>query len=232
MQRRTEVPNDELFFFSEQDYIAKLKTYESNCAEFDACVGNPKQIQAACDVLRVRLRLMFGNMRYTDSIRYDFIQHYLAYHRSKLYELDCEPEQTIPNPDENEQEQTIPEADENEPYAIRYHHICRRKVFHREQARLLQLVLVHRAGHRPHRYSSLDTYGQQYYNAVDGCVASVYEADRADREAFAVHGPRASGFSAKLYVGDVRMTADGLSIFNGEHMPWTKVDHTGMHLDS
>jgi len=220
MERRTEVPNDELFFFSEQDYIKNLKNYESKCAEFDACVGNPEEIQTACDVLRATLRLMFGTMRYTDSIQYDFIQHYLAYHRSKLYELDYEPELTIPK------------ADKNKPYAIRYHHICQRKVFHREQAGFLQLVLVHRAGHRPHRYDSLDTYGQQYYNAVDGCVASVYEADRADREAFAVHGPRASGFSAKLYVGDVRMTANGLSIFNGEHMPWTKVDHTGMDLDS
>jgi len=220
LERRTEVPNDEFFFFSEKQYIEKLKQYECRCAEFDACVGEPHEIQEACTLLRIKLGWLFANIGCMDSIRYDFIQHYLAYHRSKNYELDCEPERSIPK------------ADIHKAYAIRHTHLCERKAFHRQQAKLLQQVLVHRAGHRPHAHNYFHSAGQVYYNVVDGCVASVYEADRADRQEFAVYGPQARGFSAKVYVGDVRMTANGLSIYNGENMPWSKVEHTGMVLDS
>jgi len=207
LTRRTPVPLDINFAFSEQAYIDNLEKYEIQRANFDA--NGQKDVTDENNWQQTHLALcyMLRSAIPTNSMRYDFIQHYIAYHRYKIHELDTA--MSPLNPPAANSVQGIQQAQLNEK-------LRSRKKFYQHQARFLQRALVHRAGHAAHTLTLSDSYGQQFYNAVDGHVASVYEADRSDRADVAYFGAAAIGITAPVYVGDVRQYEDGtLRRYNG-----------------
>jgi len=181
MNRRTQVPICMRFHFSEENYALDLATYERERVEFDdrtPHVENP--VEPHVNTRRSLVR-MFTHASCMDSLRYDFIQHYIAYHRSKIREL-------------NE----VTPFRLGEPYIISTM-LCEQLRFYHQQAALLQEVLVQRAGHCPHAHKPFHSVGQRFYNDVNGNVASVYEADRADRQDIAIHGQYAHGHRGKIW---------------------------------
>ena len=186
--RLTPVPHDARFQsnrrFSEDDYTAELRTCERiittpNIAGMFPVADALEQLAPA----RRSLVRMFTRQHSFDGMRYDFIQHYIAYHRSKIAEIT--------------RHITVLEA---------YLHSCGcrppypRTVLSRaslslyqQQSYLLQQVLARRAGHRPHGYQGFHSVGQRFYDAVPGNVASVYRADAADRLDIQENGHYARG---------------------------------------
>ena len=282
MERRNEVPFDQYFFFSEKTYIKLLKTYERECeafdangGAFDANGGADGTSFGAHELTLRRLKSTFKHMGPSDSIRHEFIQHYLAYHRSKIYALDCAialfsqaaavrkhaqdeerararahaaAEQLLQPPyhpyaqaglalqqedlridvrdamvQDQDEEQRIDHRDD-----MHQDELYKRRQFHRQQCTFLQRILVHRSGQAQHMNHALHSAGQHFYNKVrDRDIAAVYEADRADRSAFELHGSRARGHSSLLYVGDTFINHDGLRVvYNGDDMPWSAADES------
>jgi len=207
LTRRTEVPLDINFAFQEHEYISNLEKYEIQRANFDANGQKTVTDENNCQETHVELCKMLASAIYTDSMRYDFIQHYIAYHRSKIHELDAAMSPLNPPPANSVQ---------GIQQAQLYKKLRSRKTFYQQQATYLQRALVHRAGHAAHTLTNSHSYGQQFYNAAEGHVASVYEADRSDRADVKFHGARAIGITAPVYVGDVRQYEDGtLRRYNG-----------------
>jgi len=200
LERRTQVPRDISFFFDEQKYISNLKKYEIQRALFDATGREEVTANDAFVATQVALCKVFAEATSTDSMRYDFIQHYIAHHRSKIHELDAAMSPFDPTTENPVQGILLAQL---------YRKLRSRKAFHQQQATFLQRVLVHRAGHAAHPSTPLHSWGQQYYDAVAGNVASVYQADKADRGDVRQHGARAHGITAPVYVGDVRQYEDG-----------------------
>lgn len=232
LERRTEVPRDRDFFFEEQRYITQLKKYERERAEFDQSGAEFAGPTDAFVATRNGLIWMFKYATSQDSMRYDFILHYIAYHRAKIHELDAamapldaamalfhtHNEATGHN-------NTLPATLANNPAYMQHFNLMEKmrskKLFYQQQATFLQEVLVHRAGHSRHIHRNWHSDGQRFYDAVEGHVASVYEADRADRRSVAEHGNHARGIFPQIYVGDVRMYPNrmgGIGEYLGENV--------------
>ena len=92
-----------------------------------------------------------------------------------------------------------------------------RKNFYQQQATYLQRALVHRASHAAHTLTDLHSHRQKFYNAAEGHVVVVYEADKSDCADVKFFGALAIRITAPVYVGDVRQYEDcTLWRYNGQ----------------
>jgi len=134
LTRRTQVPLDTNFAFQEHEYISNLELYEIQRADFDARGQEKVTDDNNFQGTQVKLCKMLASAIYTDSMRYDFIQHYIAYHRSKIHELDAAMSPFNP-----------PAA--NSVKGIQqgklYEKLRSRKTFYQKQATYLQRALVY-----------------------------------------------------------------------------------------
>jgi len=186
--RLTPVPHDARFRprrrFSEDDYNAELGICEMYMTTPNNAGMFPVE-HALAGLARARRSLvhMFTNQRSFDGMRYDFMQHYIAYHRTKIAEITGHIADL---------EAHLHSCGCTSPY--RRTELLRESLsFYQQQSYLLQEVLARRAGHRPHTQQRYHSVGQQFYNAVPGNVASVYRADAADRLDIRDNGYNAHG---------------------------------------
>jgi len=129
------------------------------------------------------LSRMFTRQRSSDFIRYDFIQHYIAYHRAKIHEITVDIAQL----------KVLLQSYTGMTAHPKMRLLNRALLFYQEQVCLFHRVLEHRAGHLPHPRRRFHSVGQRFYDLAPGNVASVYEADRADRADIAQHGYNSHG---------------------------------------
>jgi hypothetical protein len=210
LERRTEVPRARDFFFAEQKYITQLQKYERERAQYDQSGAVVDGQSHAYQTTQDGLTEMCQSLTCSDSMRYDFIQHYIAYHRAKIHELDAAMAPVHP-----------PATWANAPAYMQHldqvEKMHAQKIFHQQQAVFLQKVLVHRAGRLEHIHRGWHSDGQRFYDAVPGGIAAVYEADRADRHSIAMHGTMAPGIMPEMYIGDYRRYPGRRGV-NGEYL--------------
>jgi len=162
--RPTSGDNDDGLWY-EQSYTTLLEMYERQCREFDSVGGFGQQpFDATRGDLLVLLERAANEMH---TLRYDFIQHYMAYHHAKMTELDT----------------AIMPVSGRAPAFGMMACLCERKLFYQEQCSLLKRMLVQRAGHSARPERSWHAPGETFYDAVAGSVASTYQADSVHRAA-------------------------------------------------
>jgi len=156
--------NDEGLWY-EQTYTALLETYESQRREFDSAGGfGQQQFDATRAELLHLLELAVNEMH---TLRYDFIQHYIAYHHAKMTQLDT----------------AMAPVTGRAPGFGMMARLCESKLFYQEQCSILKRMLVQRAGHSARPERSWHAPGETFYDAVAGSVASTYQADSVHRAA-------------------------------------------------
>jgi len=187
-ERLTAVPDDVRFGahrrFNEEEYTTELGICETTLTT--RYIGGIIIIQAALQRVasaRASLERMFERLRTYDGIRYDFILHYIAYHRSKI----AETTQLIADVKAH-----LLACGWTDPYP-RMRLLEESLSFYRQQSSQFQQILVRRQGRMRHQHRRYHSAGQQFYNAVPGDVAAVYQADAADRLDIQQNGQYARG---------------------------------------
>jgi hypothetical protein len=175
-ERLTPVPDDVRFGahrrFNEEQYTMELGICESNLTTRN--IGETSTIEVALSHVayaRASLERMFERLRTFDGIRYDFILHYIAYHRSKIAEIT----QLIADIKAH-----LLACAWTAPYP-RMRLLEESLSFYRQQSSQFQQILVRRQGRMPHFHQRHHSVGQRFYNAAPEAVAAVYRADAADR---------------------------------------------------